>query len=344
MRERRSLRHAMLPPHDDGRLQRVDRDADPGLGTPERAEALHRGMDLVQASEVERQAGRFKGGPDALVGTLQVVRERGPATARGVVLAHLGRQLGQLQPETTPLRVIVREPVGDGVQQPKAVRAKEPATRRAGNPSRQADRRVAGGEVMIERLGQRLHVVRGLVLEVVGCPAVEILAGGSRQAAQRSLPDQVVREPDPAIGSDEESGGLEFSDRRGQTVLAPAEEPAQRQRLDGPAEHRQHSEQLASVGLEAPEALSDDLGGIAARVRRSGQKTDPEWGPAGTRGDLVRGCAVEPWRDPLRERGPALDGRAARAPAVRSGRIAGRRRARPRKRARPAPAGTRQRG
>ena len=255
---------------------------------------------------MEREAGRFKGGPDAFIGTLKVVRERGPATARGVVLAHLGRQLGQFQPETTALRVIVREPVGDGVQQPKAVHAKEPATRRAGNPSRQADRRVAGGEVMIERLGQRLHVVRSFVLEVVGCPAVEILAGGSRQAAQRSLPDQVVREPDPAIRSDEESGGLEFSDRRGQTVLAPAEEPAQRQRLDGPAEHRQYSEQVASVGLEAPEALSDDLGGIAARVSRPGQKTDPEWGPAGTHGDLVRGRAVEPWHDPLRERGPAL--------------------------------------
>ena len=307
VRECCSLRHTMLPPHDDDRLQRVDRDADPGLGTPERAEALHRGMDLVQASEVEREAGRFEGGPDAFVGTLQVVHECGPATARGVVLAHLGRQLGQLEPEMTALRLIIGEPVGDGVQQPKAVHAKEPAARRAGNPSRQADRLVAGGEVMIERFGQRLHVVRSFVFEVVGCAAVQILAGGSRQTAQRSFPDQVVREPDPAIGSDEESGGLEFSDRRGQTVLAPAEERAQRQRLDGPAEHRKHSEQLASVGFEAPEALTDDLGGIAARVRRSGQKTDPEWGPAGTRGDLVRGCAVEPWRDSLRERGPALE-------------------------------------
>ena len=159
---------------------------------------------------------------------------------------------------------------------------------------------------MIERLGQGLHVVRGLVLEVAGCPAVQIPAGGSRQAAQRSLPDQVVREPDPAVGSDEESRGLEFNDRRGQAVLAPAEEPAQRQRLDGPAEDRQHPQQVASVGLEAPEALGDDLGGIAARVRSSGQKTDPEWGPAGTRGDLVRGFAVEPRHDTLRERGPAL--------------------------------------
>ena len=113
----------MLPPHDDGRLQRVNCDADPGLRTTEGVEALHRGTDLVQASEMERQPGRFKCGPDALVGLLKVVHERGPATARGVVLAHLGRQLGQLEPETTALRVIVREPVGDGVQQPKAVRA-----------------------------------------------------------------------------------------------------------------------------------------------------------------------------------------------------------------------------
>ena len=66
---------------------------------------------------------------------------------------------------------------------------------------------------MIERLGQGRHVVRGLVLEVSGGPAVQI-PGGSRQAAQRSLPDQVVREPDSsAVGSDEESGSLEFSDR-----------------------------------------------------------------------------------------------------------------------------------
>ena len=342
VRERRSLRHAMLPPHDDGRLQRVDRDADPGLRTIEGAEALHRGTDLVQASEVERQPGSFKCGPDALVGLLQVVHERGPATARGVVLAHFGRQLGQLEPETPPLRVIVREPVGDGVQQPKAVRAKEPATRRAGNPSRQADGGVAGGEVMIERLGQGLHVVRGLVLEVAGGPAVQISAGCSRQAAQRSLPDQVVREPDPAVGSDEESRGLEVNDRRGQAVLAPAEEPVQRQRLDGPAEDRQHPQHVASVSLEAPEALRDDLGGIAARVRSSGQKTDPEWGSAGTRGDLVRGFAVEPRHDTLRERGPAL---AVERPELQPfDRIRGRRRARPRMRARPAPAGTRPRG
>ena len=160
------------------------------------------------------------------VGTLEVVRERGPATARGFALAHLGRQLGQLQPESTPLRVIIREPVGDGVQQPKAVHAKEPATRPAGNPSRQGRPACRGGEVMIERFGQRLHVVLGLVFEVVGCAAVQVLAGGSRQAAQRSIPDQVVREPDPAIGSGEECGSLEFSDRRGQSVLAPAEEPA----------------------------------------------------------------------------------------------------------------------
>ena len=116
-----------------------------------------------------------------------------------------------------------------------------------------------------------------------------------------------MREPDPTVESDEESGGLEFCDRRRKAVLDPAEEPAQRQRLDGPAEHRQYPQQLASVGFEAPEALTDDLGGIAARVRRSGQKTDPERGPAGTRGDLVRSGAVEPWRDALRERGPALD-------------------------------------
>ena len=178
VREHCPFLHAMLPPHDDGRLQCVDRDADPGLRTPEGADALHRGMDLVQAPEVEREAGRFKGGPDTFVGILKVVRERGPAMVRGVVLAHLGRQLGQLQPETAPLQVVGREPVGDGVQQPQAVRAQEPATRRAGNPSRQADRRIAGGEVMIERLGQGLHVVRGLVLEVVGCPAMQILAGG----------------------------------------------------------------------------------------------------------------------------------------------------------------------
>ena len=68
---------------------------------------------------------------------------------------------------------------------------------------------------------------------------MQILAGGSRQAAQRSIPDQVVREPDPAIGSDEECGGPQFSDRRGQSVLAPAEEPPQGQRLDGPTEYRQ---------------------------------------------------------------------------------------------------------
>ena len=134
----------------------------------------------------------------------------------------------------------------------------------------------------------------------------KIPSGRSRQAAQRSLPDQVVREPDPAVGSDEKSRGLEVNDRRGQAVLAPAEGPAQRQRLDGPAEDRQHPQQVASVGLEAPEALGDDLGGIAARVRNSGQKTDPEWGPAGTRGDLVRGFAVEPRHDTLRKRDPAL--------------------------------------
>ena len=279
----------MLSPHDDGRLQRVNRDADPWLRTPERAEARHRGTDLVQASEVERQSGRFKRGPDALLGLLQVVHERGPATASGVVLAHLGRQLGKLEPEPPALRVIVREPVGDCVQQPKAVRAEEPAPRRARNASRQADRRVAGGELMIERLGQGLHVIRGIELEVVGGPAVQISQGGSRQAPQRCLPDQVVREPDPAVGSDEESGGLELSDRRRKTVLVPAEEPAQRHRLGGPPEHRQHPQQVATVGLEAPEALNDDLGGIAACFCRSGQKADPEWRPAGTRGDLARG-------------------------------------------------------
>ena len=306
VRERRSLRYAMLPPHDDGRLQRVNRDADPRLRTHEGAKALHRGTDLVQPSEVERQPGRFKRGPDALVRPLQIVHERCPAPTRGVVLAHLGRQLGKLEPEAPALRVIVRERVSDGVEQPKTVRSQEPATRRAGNPSCQADRVVAGGEVMIERLGQGLHVVGGLVLEVAGCPAMQILAGGSRQAAQRSLPDQVVCEPDPTVGIDDESGGLEFSDRGDQTLLAPGEEPAQRQRFDGPAEHRQHPQQVACVGLEAPEALGDDLGGIAARVGRVGQKTDPERGSAGTRGDPARGCAVEPRDDPLRERRPAL--------------------------------------
>ncbi len=75
---------------------------------------------------------------------------------------------GQVDLQAASVRVVVRELVGDGVQEPKAIGAEQTAPRRGRDPSREIDRRLARPELVINRLGQRRHVVRGARLEFVG--------------------------------------------------------------------------------------------------------------------------------------------------------------------------------